>query len=262
MSAELLTDRPAGSETTLVLKLSNPGARNALHPDMYAAGIEALSTAERDPSVRAIVLTGADNFFCAGGNLNRLLENRAKDPSVQASSIDMLGEWIMALRSSAKPVIAAVEGAAAGAGFSLALACDLLVAADDVKFVMSYARVGLTPDGGGSWFLTRALPRALAAEILLEGKPVLATRLHELGVVNRIVKPGTALDAALAWADDLGRMSPNALGRIKSLIAAADAQPLSPHLDAERDHFVESLHHGDALEGIGAFLEKRAPSYK
>lgn len=160
MSAELLTHRPAGSDTTLVLKLSNPGARNALHPDMYAAGIEALSTAERDNSVRAIVLTGADNFFCAGGNLNRLLENRAKDPSVQAESIDLLAEWISALRASTKPVIAAVEGAAAGAGFSLALACDLIVAADDAKFVMSYARVGLTPDGGASWFLTRVAAHA------------------------------------------------------------------------------------------------------
>jgi len=100
MSAELLTDRPAGSDTTLVLKLSNPGARNALHPDMYAAGIEALNTAERDNSVRAIVLTGADNFFCAGGNLNRLLENRAKDPSVQGESIDLLAEWISASRSA------------------------------------------------------------------------------------------------------------------------------------------------------------------
>jgi len=94
MSAELLTDRPAGSDTTLVLMLSNPGARNALHPDMYAAGIEALNTAERDNTVRAIVLTGADNFFCAGGNLNRLLENRAQDPSVQGASIDLLAEWI------------------------------------------------------------------------------------------------------------------------------------------------------------------------
>jgi enoyl-CoA hydratase/carnithine racemase len=262
MSAELLTSRPAESETTLVLTLSNPGARNALHPDMYAAGIEALDSAERDPSVRAIVITGADGFFCAGGNLNRLLENRAKDPSVQAQSIDLLGEWIAALRASSKPVIAAVEGAAAGAGFSLALACDLLVAADDARFVMSYARVGLTPDGGGSWFLTQALPRQLAAEVLLEGKPVGAARLHELGVVNRLAKPGAVRDAAIAWADDLGKISPNATARIKTLIAAAGAQPLADHLVTERDHFVASLHHGDALEGITAFLEKRAPKYK
>jgi enoyl-CoA hydratase/carnithine racemase len=262
MSAELLTSRPDESEATLVLTLSNPGARNALHPDMYAAGIEALDSAERDPSVRAIVLTGADQFFCAGGNLNRLLENRAKDPSVQAQSIDMLGEWIAALRSSSKPVIAAVEGAAAGAGFSLALACDLLVAADDAKFVMSYARVGLTPDGGGSWFLAQALPRQLATEVLLEGKPIGAARLHELGVVNRLAKPGAVRDSAIGWADELGKISPNSTARIKTLIAAAGAQPLADHLVAERDNFVASLHHGDALEGITAFLEKRAPKYK
>ncbi|MFL9871276.1 oxepin-CoA hydrolase, alternative type [Paraburkholderia megapolitana] len=267
MSAELLTSRPtlAGNDdsaSTLVLTLSNPGARNALHPDMYAAGIEALDSAERDPSVRAIVVTGADRFFCAGGNLNRLLENRAKDPSVQAQSIDLLAEWIAALRASSKPVIAAVEGAAAGAGFSLALACDLIVAADDAKFVMSYARVGLTPDGGGSWFLSRALPRQLATEVLIEGKPIVATRLNALGVVNRLTKPGAALDAAIAWADELSGVSPHAIARIKTLIGAAGAQPLDAHLVAERDSFVESLHHGDALEGITAFLEKRPPVYK
>lgn len=262
MSPQLLTDRPAASDTTLVLTLSNPGARNALHPDMYAAGIEAMNTAERDSSVRVIILTGADNFFCAGGNLNRLLENRAKSPSVQAASIDMLGEWVEALRTCTKPVIAAVEGAAAGAGFSLALACDLLVAADNAKFVMSYARVGLTPDGGGSWFLARALPRALVAEILLEAKPVSAARLHETGVVNRVTKPGAALDTAIAWADELGAMSPKALSKIKSLIDDAGSNTLTQHVDAERDGFVDALYNGDALEGINAFLEKRAPKYK
>lgn len=262
MAAELLATRPAESESTLVLTLSNPGARNAMHPDMYAAGIEALNTVERDASIGAVVITGADNFFCAGGNLNRLLENRAKDPSVQAASIDLLGEWIAALQASSKPVIAAVEGAAAGAGFSLALACDLIVAADDAKFVMSYARVGLTPDGGGSWFLARALPRQLATEVLIEGKPAAATRLHELGVVNRIAKPGSARGEAIAWADDLGKISPNAKARIKGLIAAAGGQSLHEHLVAERDSFVASLHHRDGLEGITAFLEKRKPNYR
>ncbi|MBI0327810.1 oxepin-CoA hydrolase, alternative type [Burkholderia plantarii] len=261
MSAELLASRPVDSESTLVLTLSNPGARNALHPDMYAAGIEAMNTAERDASIGAVVLTGADRFFCAGGNLNRLLENRARAPAVQAASIDLLGEWITAIRGATKPVIAAVEGAAAGAGFSLALACDLIVAADDAKFVMSYARVGLTPDGGGSWFLARALPRALATEILIEGKPAAAKRLHDLGVVNRLARPGSALGDALAWADELGRVSPNAVARVKALLAQAPEHSLAAHLAAERDHFVASLHHADGLEGITAFLEKRPPSY-
>jgi enoyl-CoA hydratase/carnithine racemase len=262
MSAELLASRPPESDSTLVLTLSNPGARNALHPDMYAAGIEALAIAERDPSIRAVVLTGADRFFCAGGNLNRLLENRSKDPSVQAASIDTLGEWVNALHTLTKPVIAAVEGAAAGAGFSLALACDLIVAADDAKFAMSYARVGLTPDGGGSWFLARSLPRALAAEIMLEAKPIDAERLHAVGIVNRLAKPAHALADALAWADSLAGISPNSLTRIKSLLDDAPNQSLADHLVAEREHFVASLHHPDALEGISAFLEKRPANYK
>ncbi|HDR8931657.1 MULTISPECIES: oxepin-CoA hydrolase, alternative type [Burkholderia] len=262
MSAELLASRPPESESTLVLTLSNPGARNALHPDMYAAGVEALATAERDPEIRAVVLTGADRFFCAGGNLNRLLDNRSMDPSCQADSIDQLAAWVTAIRASTKPVIAAVEGAAAGAGFSLALACDMVVAAHDAKFVMSYARVGLTPDGGGSWFLARVLPRALAAEILLEGKPIAAERLHALGIVNRLAVPGAALRDALAWADSLAGVSPNALARIKQLLDDATAQPLDAHLVTERDHFVAALHHADAFEGITAFLEKRQPHYK
>lgn len=262
MSAELLAARPPDSDSTLVLTLSNPGARNALHPDMYAAAIVALETAERDPSIRAVVLTGADDFFCAGGNLNRLLENRARDASVQAQSIDLLAQWILALRTSTKPVIAAVEGAAAGAGFSLALACDMIVAAQDAKFVMSYARVGLTPDGGGSWFLSEALPRQLATELLLDAKPITAERLHQCGVVNRLVKPGQAREAAIGWADELGRGSPNAFARIKALVATAREAPLADHLSTEREHFVASLHHRDALEGITAFLDKRAPHYR
>ncbi len=99
-------------------------------------------------------------------------------------------------------------------------------------------------------------------EVLLEGNPIGAARLHELGDVNRLAKPGTVRDAALAWADDLGKISPNATARIKTLIGAASGQSLAEHLVAERDSFVASLHHGDALEGINAFLEKRPPVYK
>ncbi len=259
MAAELLASR---RDATLILTLSNPGAKNALHPDMYAAGVEALETAERDPDVRAVVLTGAGDVFCAGGNLNRLLENRAKERSVQADSIDRLHGWIAAIRDCSKPVIGAVEGPAAGAGFSLALACDLLVAAQSAKFVMAYVKVGLTPDGGGSWFLSQALPRQLATEILIEGKPVSAARLHETGVVNRIAPDGGALDAALAWGDELAKLSPHAVSNIKGLLREAPSHTLPQHFEAEKRSFVDSLHHRDGLEGITAFLEKRAPQYK
>jgi len=259
MSAELQASR---QDATLILTLSNPGAKNALHPDMYAAAIETLSTAERDESIRAVVLTGADNFFCAGINLVRLLDSRGKDKAIQAESIDQLNGWIEAIRDCPKPVIAAVEGAATGAGFSLALACDLIVAGASTRFSMPYAQQGLTPDGGGSWFLARALPRQLAAEILIDGKPVLAPRLHELGLVNRMVADGAALDAALIWADELTSLSPNAVERIKSLAHEAQDNSLARHFETEKRHFVESLHHRDAQEGISAFLEKRKPHYK
>ena len=259
MSAELQASR---RDATLILTLSNPGAKNALHPDMYAAAIETLSTAERDDTIRAVVLTGADRFFCSGGNLHRLLENRSKDQSVQTESIDNLHGWIEAIRDCPKPVIAAVDGAAAGAGFSLALACDLIVAGASAKFVMANVKVGLTPDGGGSWFLARALPHQLATEIMIEGKPVSASRLHELGLVNRLVADGTALDAALDWADELAALSPNALERIKSLMHEAQHNTLARHFEAEKRHFIEILYHRDAQEGISAFLEKRKPHYK
>lgn len=259
MSAELQASR---RDATLILTISNPGAKNALHPDMYAAAIETLTTAERDDSLRAVVLTGADNFFCAGGNLNRLLENRSKDKAAQADAVDQLNGWIEAIRNCPKPVIAAVEGAAAGAGFSLALACDMIVSAASAKFVMAYVKVGLTPDGGASWFLAQALPRQLATEILIEGKAVPAPRLHELGLVNRIVADGTALDNALTWAEDLAALSPNAVERIKSLVSEAAGNSLAQHFAAEKHSFVESLHHRDAQEGISAFLEKRKPHYK
>lgn len=259
MSAELKATR---RDATLILTISNPGAKNALHPDMYAAAIESFGYAERDDSVRAIVLTGADNFFCAGGNLNRLLEARHRDLSEQAAAIEHLHGWIEAIRNCPKPVIAAVEGAAAGAGFSLALACDLIVAGSAAKFLMSYVKVGLTPDGGGSWFLSQALPRQLASEILLEGKAILAGRLQQLGLINRIVADGSALDAALAWADDLAALSPNSLDRIKALIAAAPANTLVQHCELEKQNFVQSMHHRDSHEGISAFLEKRKPRYK
>jgi len=259
MSAELQASR---RDATLILTLSNPGARNALHPDMYAAAIETLSTAERDDSIRAVILTGADNFFCAGGNLHRLLEYRVKEQAAQEQAVDNLHGWIEAIRDCPKPVIAAVEGGAAGAGFSLALACDLIVAASSAKFSMSYVRVGLSPDCGGTWFLAQSLPRQLAGEIMFEGKPVGSLRLHEFGLVNKMVPDGSALDAALAWADELAAHSSHALEQIKTLLRDAPGKTLPQQLQAEKLSFIETLRHRDAAEGIAAFLEKRQPHYK
>ena len=259
MSASLKSTSESG---TLILTLSNPEHKNALGPDMYAAGIEALNAAENNPEIRSVVITGEGAVFCAGGNLQRLQSNRRQPPDVQAQSIEALHNWIEAIHTYPKPVIAAVEGAAAGAGFSLALACDFIVAADNAVFVMSYSTVALSPDGGGSWSLARALPRALASELLMGAERIGAERLHTLGVVNRVTASGNALTEALALAARLNARAPNALASIKELINDAPANSQSQQLGSERNHFVRNLHHANGGEGIEAFLQKRPPQYR
>jgi len=249
-------------DQTLVLTLSNPGMRNALGPEIYSAGIEALGAAETNPAVRSVVITGEGGTFSAGGNLHRLLANREQDPSVQAASIEGLHNWMETIRTYPKPVIAAVEGAAAGAGFSLALMCDFVVAASDSFFVMAYSSIALSPDGGGSWNLARTLPRPIANEILMLGERISAERLHQLGWINQLSNPGESLSQALEWAQRLNARAPNALTGIKDLLNSAAHMPLSDHLAQEKASFVTLLHHPNALTGITALLNKQTPDYR
>jgi enoyl-CoA hydratase/carnithine racemase len=145
---------------------------------------------------------------------------------------------------------------------SLALACDLIVTASDAKFVMSYGKVGLTPDGGGSWHLTRLLPRALALEMLWLAGPVKPERLLTLGLVNRVTDKGQALPEALALAARLAAMAPNAVAGAKELVARAALSPLAEHLEAERRAFVVNLFDDNGDEGLKAFFDKRPPVFR
>ena len=259
MGAQLKSET---QDQTLVLTLSNPGMRNALGPEIYIAGIEALGAAETNPAVRSVVITGEGGTFSAGGNLHRLLANRAQDPSAQAVSIEALHTWMETIRTYPKPVIAAVEGAAAGAGFSLALMCDFVVAASDSFFVMAYSNIALSPDGGGSWNLARSLPRPIANEILMLGERISAERLHQLGWINQLSNPGESLVQALHLAQRLNARAPNALTGIKDLLNSAGHMPLSDHLAQEKSSFVTLLHHPNALTGINALLNKQTPDYR
>lgn len=247
---------------TMVLTISNPEHRNALGPELYAAGIEALSVAESSPDVRSVVITGEGAHFCAGGNLQRLLANRQQPPEVQARSVEGLHNWIETIRAFPKPVVAAVEGSCAGAGFSLALACDFVVAAHNAVFVMAYSNVGLSPDGGATWSLARALPRATALQLLMAGERITPERLMQLGVINAVTGNGEALDHAIALAGRLNERAPNAIASIKELLNDAASVPLHQQLAAERDHFVRNLHHANAGEGIDAFMAKRPARYR
>jgi len=258
MSAQL---KSTAEGQTMVLTLHNPTQRNALGPEIYSAGVEALNGAETNDEIRSVIIVGEGPWFCAGGSLQRLLANRALPASVQAESIEGLHNFIDSIRAFPKPVIAAVEGAAAGAGFALALACDLVVAAQDAIFAASYSSIALSPDGGLSWHLAQALPRQLASEWLMGGERIAAARLHTLGLVNALADPGQALRDALALATRLNARAPNALASIKELLNEARSSTLGAHLPRERDQFVRNLHHANAGVGIAAFLSKQTPHY-
>ena len=246
----------------LELVIHNPAQRNALTPEISAGLTRALRLASDDPSIGAVVLRGEGKHFCAGGNLKSLAEVRATKPrQAIVERIAAVNELARALRACAKPVIAAVEGNAAGAGFSIALGCDLMVAAADAVFTLSYVKIGVNPDGGGSWFLARALPPQLASELALTARPIDAAHLAQHGVVNRVVAPGKARDEALAWAAEIAAGATGAIGRTKRLLEEAGSQDLSRHLERERDSFADALHGPEGGEGIAAFLEKRKASF-
>ena len=250
--------REAREGRVLRLAFDRPQARNALQPEMSRAMTQALRRAASDPELGAVVLHGEGGHFCAGGDLRSLAESRRSEPPAHhLERVGHLNEFVRAIRQCPLPVLAAVEGHAAGAGCVLALACDLLVAAEDAQFTMAYVKAGLSPDGGGTWLLVRSLPRQLAAELALTGTPIGARRLAELGVVNRLAAPGQALAEALAWAARIAEGPRRAIGRIKRLLAQAAARDQAEQMELEREAFVEALHGAEAGEGIAAFLAKR-----
>ena len=258
MSEVLLTRREGA---VLVLSNNNPAARNALSPEFYAALTQALAQAEADPSVGAIVLTGEGGHFCSGGDLRQLARRRELPVEERRAKLEGLHDLIRAVRDCRKPVIAAVEGAAAGAGLSLALACDMLVAAKNAVFSVAYVKVGLTPDGGATAFLAEFVSRQQLTELCLTGERISGERLHALGPVNRLAEPGAALQEAVALGTQLASGPLMAMGSIKQLCRAAYSQTLEAQLDMEAELMVRAQGMDEALEGITAFLEKRPADY-
>ena len=245
----------------LVLTLDGAATRNSISPPVYRQVQAAVIDAGTDPQVRAIVLTGANGFFSSGGNIQALQASAQKTMGEVTANTDALNAMIKAVRDCPLPVVAAVEGGAAGAGASLALACDMIVAAQDAKFTVAYVRIGLTPDGGVTHFLTQSLPRQLVAEMCMLGQPVGAERLQALGVVNALCAPGTARAGALELAERLAAGPAQALSRIKALIEAAPGNDLATHLDREAEGINRARFGAEAHEGLAAFLDKRKPDF-
>lgn len=247
-----------------ILQITNndPDSRNSLNLRFYEGFRDKLEEAGQDPSVGAIVLTGAGPFFCSGGNLTRLKQRAASPYEERRAGIEEhLHAMIRAMRACPKPVIAAVEGGAAGAGVSLAFACDMVVSARDAMYSIAYVKIGLTPDGGASAFFGQALPRQLVSELAMTGVAISADRLHDFGLVNTLTEPGEALRKAREIGEKLSAGPVRALGGIKNLCWESQSNTLEQQLELEARTMAEALGSEEGREGIDAFLEKRKPDF-
>lgn len=245
----------------LVVENRNAARRNALTPDYYDGLHAALRQAAETPRIGAVILTGEGGFFCAGGDLNSLITAQQMTKAQRRDRIGHLQDLIRAVVACPRPVIAAVEGGAAGAGASLAFACDLIVAARDARFTVAYVNAGLVPDGGLTATLTASLPPQIVAEMCLMGRPVGAERLQALGAINALTEPGATLAEAQDIAARLAAGPAEAQAAIKRLLTGARAASFEAQLTAEIDAMAHALAAPEAAEGIGAFLAKRPADF-
>ncbi|MFD9896094.1 crotonase/enoyl-CoA hydratase family protein [Amycolatopsis sp. NPDC059027] len=237
---------------TLLITIDRPRARNAVDAAVAAGLAAALDLLETDPGLRAGVLTGADGTFSAGMDLKAAL--RGESPEIPGRGFGGLTEATLT-----KPLIAAVEGAAMGGGFELALGCDLIVAAEDATFGLPEVKRGLVAAGGGVIRLPKRVPHHLAMEFLLTGEPVSGIRAGELGLVNRVVPAGDAAAVALKLAGQLAGNAPLALAAVKKIVRAADGVPDADAFAAQREEMGHLMASADVREGMRAFAERRDP---
>lgn len=242
--------------------LDRPEVMNRFEGRMREALVEALQRAGHDPDVRCVVIRGAGSAFSAGADINGMVELHAQGASAEIRRrVELGADVIRAVRAMPKPVVAAIHGAAAGAGANLALACDLRVGTESARLTESFVRIGLLPDWGGLHLLVHLIGAGRAAEAMMTGATLDAARLLELGVLNRIFPTETFAEDLHAYATRLAAASPDALAAIKSGIAIASAGTIEDVFSYERD-VQPALFAGDnCAEGMRAFLERRTPQF-
>lgn len=259
MSDVLLTQDTRGVR---LLTLNRPDSFNALNNELKEALITAFRQAAADDSVRAVVVTGAGKSFCAGQDLKEHIALiQADDPAPLSTVEEHYNPLVRAVTTMPKPVIAAVHGSVAGAGASLAYACDLRVASSEAKFLMAFANVGLSSDTGVSWTLPRLIGYGRAMEMLLLAEPVVAEEALRIGMINRVVETGTAARAATELAERMATGPTSAYARIKEAMLAAAAEGLDEALEVEAGTQVEAGRTADHREAVAAFVDKREPHF-
>ncbi|TMU87382.1 enoyl-CoA hydratase [Bacillus sp. BHET2] len=255
MNSSLLVET---NDRVLYLTLNRPHSLNSFDENMLSGIIEELQHAAHNQKIRAIVIRGTGRAFSAGGDVKTM---GSATSSQVYEHIGILNECIKAITKLEKPVIASVHGFAAGAGFNLALACDLIIASETSQFALSFSKVGLISDGGGSYFLPRIIGPHVAKELFFSGEPVDVKRMYELGVVNRIVHIDRLQDDTAEWARTLAQGPGKAFGMMKKMIDRSFTMSLDEILEQERITQTLMISTEDHAEGVAAFKEKRNPSF-
>ncbi len=245
------------------ITLNGPKNYNAMNSTMITELNSALDACASDWNVRVIVISGEGKAFCSGGDIAEMVTGLAAGELVKfRKSMDESGEVTAKIRSIDKPVIASVHGAAAGAGFNLALACDFRIVADNSKFIQSFVQVGLVPDMGGVYFLCKLLGYARATELCMTGREVLADEAFKLGLVNKVV-PVEELEAeTVEFAKKLATGPSASYAKMKDLINKITFTELEEHLTAVSQYQIQSAMTLDFKEGITAFMQKRKPEFQ
>jgi len=264
------SERETGTEQVLchveervaVVTLNRPEARNALTVPMKEALHSLLPALGDDPGVGCVLLTGAGGAFCAGGDTKVMAEGPPADREERVRILRREHEVPAAIHRLAKPVIAALPGPAAGAGFALALACDLRILAAGAFVTTAYARLGLSGDYGASWFLTHLVGTAKARELMFSAGRLDAESCLRLGLANRVVPDAELPKAAVEWAREIAAGPPVALRFMKENLNRALTEDLQPCLDVEAERMVGGAFTEDYVEAVKAFTEKRAPRFR
>jgi len=249
------------TDSIATITLNRPEKLNAFTGTMREDLLDALRACEEDADVRVVVITGAGRAFCAGGDVE-FMSGLQKNGDVSSfrKLLDAGRDVILQIATMPKPVIAAVNGIAAGAGCNLALACDYRIASEQAKLSESFVRIGLHPDWGGTWFLPRLVGRSRALEILMSGRAVDATEALAIGMVDRVAADLAAETEQLART--LAAAPPLALAGIKRAVHAAESNDLRAQMDLEAEHQLTCFQSKDGAEGLAAFFEKRAAVFK
>ena len=252
MTDEVLTSVADG---ILTITLNRPAAKNAANRALAEGVSAAIDQLEADDSLRVAILTGAGGTFCSGMDLKAFVTGEL--PVVEGRGFAGMVEYL-----AKKPIIAAVEGYALAGGFELAISCDLIVAAENAKFGIPEVKRGLAAAAGGLVRLPKQIPPRIAMEMALTGEFISAKRAYELGLINRVVSPGTALEQAMALAEAIAANGPLAVAASKKVVALAEDWTRDNMFEKQNDITQPVFSSEDAIEGATAFAEKRAPNWK